>query len=155
MEVKNELMEVKQDKTINPAVVVESGQKMAKLLQAVIAGKKKPVMINGEQYLEFEDWQLLARFNNLSVKVDWTKPVMVKDEILGYEAKALVISKDGREVSSAESMCMRNEKSWSGKDLFAIRSMAQTRACAKALRNVLSWVVVLAGYKLGVSEEME
>jgi hypothetical protein len=33
--------------------------------------------------------------------------------------------------------------------------MAQTRACAKALRNVLAWVVVLAGYAPTPAEEME
>ena len=34
------------------------------------------------------------------------------------------------------------------------RSMAQTRACAKALRNALAWVVVLAGYKPTPAEEL-
>jgi len=38
--------------------------------------------------------------------------------------------------------------------LFQLRSMAQTRACAKALRNVFSWVVVLAGYAPVAAEEM-
>lgn len=38
--------------------------------------------------------------------------------------------------------------------LFQLRSMAQTRAGAKALRNALAWVVVLAGYKPTPAEEM-
>ncbi len=38
---------------------------------------------------------------------------------------------------------------------FQLRSMAQTRACAKAFRNVLAWVVVLAGYKPTPIEEMD
>jgi hypothetical protein len=38
--------------------------------------------------------------------------------------------------------------------LFQLRSMAQTRACAKAIRNVFSWVVVLAGYAPVAAEEM-
>jgi hypothetical protein len=38
--------------------------------------------------------------------------------------------------------------------MFQLMSMSQTRACAKGLRNVLSWVVVLAGYKPVVVEEM-
>jgi len=37
---------------------------------------------------------------------------------------------------------------------FQLRSMAQTRACCKTLRNVFSWVVVLAGYKATPAEEM-
>jgi hypothetical protein len=32
--------------------------------------------------------------------------------------------------------------------------MAQTRACAKALRNVFAWVVVLAGYAPTPAEDM-
>lgn len=37
---------------------------------------------------------------------------------------------------------------------FQLRSMAQTRAGAKALRNALAWVVVLAGYAPTPAEEM-
>lgn len=49
---------------------------------------------------------------------------------------------------------MQDEPNWRGKPLFQLKSMAQTRACAKALRNVLAWVVVLAGYAPTPSEEM-
>lgn len=38
--------------------------------------------------------------------------------------------------------------------LFQLRSMAQTRACAKAMRNALAWVVVLAGYRPTPAEEL-
>lgn len=37
---------------------------------------------------------------------------------------------------------------------FQLRSMAQTRAGAKALRNALAWVVVLAGYRPTPAEEL-
>ena len=40
------------------------------------------------------------------------------------------------------------------KPLFQLMSMAQTRAEAKALKGVFSWVVVLAGYKPTPAEEM-
>lgn len=142
---------------INPKAVVNKAQDMAKILQHIIGHKKKPVIINGEQYLEFEDWQLLGRFNGLTAEVVWTKPLYAKEagsDIVGYEAQARVIAKDGRQITVAESMCMANEKNWQGRDLFAIRSMAQTRACAKALRNVLSYIPVMAGFKSSVAEEM-
>ena len=38
--------------------------------------------------------------------------------------------------------------------MFQLKSMAQTRACAKALRNVLSFSVVLAGYAPVAAEEI-
>jgi len=37
---------------------------------------------------------------------------------------------------------------------FQLRSMAQTRAASKALRNALAWVVVLAGYRPTPAEEL-
>lgn len=40
------------------------------------------------------------------------------------------------------------------KPLFQLRSMAQTRAEAKALKSVFGWFVVLAGYKPTPAEEM-
>jgi hypothetical protein len=39
--------------------------------------------------------------------------------------------------------------------LYQLASMAQTRANAKVMRNVLSWVAVLAGYKPTPAEEMQ
>lgn len=39
--------------------------------------------------------------------------------------------------------------------LYQLRSMAQTRAGAKALRNALAWVVVLAGYGATPAEELD
>ena len=52
-------------------------------------------------------------------------------------------------------MCMDDEKKWKDSPAFQIRSMAQTRAAAKCLRNVLAWVVVMAGYAPTPAEEMD
>jgi hypothetical protein len=59
------------------------------------------------------------------------------------------------EISAAEAMCLNDEPNWKTKPLFQLRSMAQTRSCAKALRNVLAWVVVLAGYRATPAEEIQ
>jgi hypothetical protein len=50
---------------------------------------------------------------------------------------------------------MRDEKNWATKPEFQLRSMAQTRACAKALRNAFAWIPVLAGYEGTPAEEMD
>src|SRR3990167_2338734 len=139
----------------NPGGVVDYGSRVAAMLQDIVSKKKKKVVINNEQYLEFEDWQTVAKFYNVSATVEWVKPLCSKDgsEIIGYEARANAIRRDGSVVSSAESMCLKTEKLWTNKEIFQVRSMAQTRACAKSLRNVFSWVVVLAGYQSNVAEE--
>ena len=173
----NELAEIQFSKneiavTREPAVILAEAKKAAQALMTVVAQKKKPVIINGEQYLEFEDWQTVARFYAITVKVTRTSLVDFGG-VKGYEATAEAIrNSDGMVISSADAMCLNDEEKWSVRakfeyvdgqrkkigdipvPLFQLRSMAQTRACAKALRNVLAWVVVLAGFKPTPAEEM-
>lgn len=186
-----------------PAIVLEEARQAAVALKEVIGKKEKPVLFNGEQYLEFEDWQTVGRFYGISPRVTATKYVEF-GEVRGWEAfaEAVQVATD-RVVSRAESMCLNDEEKWrarpkyewhyvkksggtsledpgkdeliweKGKDgksrpkkervlageesvpLFQLRSMAQTRACAKAMRNALAWVVVLAGFKPTPAEEMD
>lgn len=137
-----------------PQQVLAEAQKAAIALAEVIRKKKKPFILNGEQYLEFEDWQTVGRFYGITAKVVSTEYIEF-DGGKGFQAKAAAIKTiDGVEVSAAEAMCLNDEPNWRNKPLFQLRSMAQTRACAKALRNVLAWVVVLAGYKPTPAEEM-
>lgn len=155
-----------------PGVVLAEARKAAVSLQGILNGKKNPVIFNKEQYIEFEDWQVLARFYGLAAKVVSTTPVDFGG-VRGFEARAVVVDgKTGLEISAAEAMCLNDEDKWSTRTkyewkdgkrvkvgevpvpMFQLRSMAQTRACAKALRNVLAWVVVMAGYKPTVAEEM-
>ncbi len=161
-----------------PEIVLDEARKAAVALQAVIAGKKDPVMMNGQQYLEYEDWQTVGRFYNVTAKVEKTEFVQYGN-VRGFSASAVAIRSDGMEVSRAEADCLSDEPKWSKKakyewrdkpdgsgrerlvvgeedvPLFQLKSMAQTRACAKALRNVLAWVVVLAGYRPTPAEELE
>jgi len=136
-----------------PDMVLAEAQKAAKALTDVLSKKKKKVIFNGEQYLEFEDWQTVGRFYGISVQADDADQIVVAG-IDGFKAKARAFHGD-RQISSAVAYCMRDEPNWKNKPNFQLASMAQTRASAKALRNVLSWVVVLAGYKPTPAEEME
>ena len=188
-----------------PQVVLAEARQAALALQEVIAHKANPVIFNNEQYLEFEDWQTVARFYSYVAMVDATTPVEFEG-VRGWEAHACVVDiRTGIKISAADAMCLNDEEKWrarpkyeyhyvlrdgskSAEDpadksqlvwvdnpkkpgkkmpkkervliglepvpLFQLRSMAQTRACAKALRNVLAWVVVLAGYKPTPAEEM-
>ncbi len=140
---------------IDPEQQVEFASRAAKALTAIINTKPKKLMIGNEQYLEFEDWQTIARFYNITVGVDWTREIMREGKLVGFEAKANVYNAAGTIISSAEASCLRDEPNWKIKPEFQLKSMAQTRASAKALRNVLAWVVVLAGFKTTPAEEME
>lgn len=113
-------------------------------------------MIKGKQYLEYGDWQVLARFYGATVEIEWTHPLYESEtsqKVTGYEARALV-KRNGEVISSAEGMCTRDEERWETAAEYAIRSMAQTRTAAKALRNAFGWVAELAGYSATPAEEM-
>lgn len=139
----------------SPDAVLDEAHKAAAALAKVINAKAKPVRFNGETYLELEDWLTIARFYGISPRVVSTSPVTFGD-VHGWEARAdAVHNSTGQVVSSADAMCLNDEPNWKNKPQFMLRSMAQTRASAKALRNVLAWVVVLAGYKPTPAEEMD
>jgi len=156
----------------NPEAQLGMAIAAAKALDKVIAQKKKPVMINGEQYLEFEDWQTLGQFDGVSVRTGEVEAVEI-DGVKGAKAKAFLINnKTGEEIGGAEAYCMRDEAKWGMRAKYEyqdgnrvkvgdepvpwhqLASMAQTRAGSKALRNKEAWIAVLAGYKTTPAEEM-
>lgn len=138
----------------SPDLQLEYAHKAAKALMARVAQKKRPIIINGRQYLEIGDWQTVGHFFGCSVGTDWSRPIERHGAIAGYEAKAIVY-RHGVVVASAEAICMVAEKRWSTAAEYALKSMAQTRAASKALRNAVGWVVELAGYSSTPAEEMD
>ena len=159
-----------------PKVVLEEAIQAAECLKALLDAQPDQVILNGKRYLKFEDWQTVARFYGVTVKVSSSKPIRFtfgEREVIGFTATAdAILVSSGQVISSAESMCLNDEPKWNSRPkyeyvdgrrkrvgleavpLFQLRSMAQTRACAKALRNVMAWVVVLAGYCPTPAEEM-
>lgn len=128
--------------------------KAANALMRAVSQKKSPVMIRGNQYLEYGDWQVLGRFYGATASVSWSKKLTNEEgKFIGYEARAEVLH-NGIVISAAEAMCMRDERNWKDRDEFMLRSMAQTRAASKALRNAYGWVAELAGMKSTPAEEM-
>jgi len=145
---KNETAEL-MSMPVNPDTVIKEASKAAAALKKVLEKKPNKVMINKEQYLTFEDWQTLAYFYGYTVGATAT------DKIDGGYSATAKVWKGGVQVSGAEASCTADEPNWKNKPDFQLRSMAQTRACAKALRNVLAWVAVLAGYAATPAEEMD
>ncbi|MCE5282481.1 MAG: hypothetical protein LLG93_10310, partial [Deltaproteobacteria bacterium] len=136
-----------------PAEVMARAREAAGLLAEVMERKTRRVTLGGQRYLEFEDWQVLAGLTGISVQVEWTRSV--PGEVVGFEARAVARDANGVEVSSGEACCLGDESHWRDQPLFMRRSMAQTRACAKALRNHLAWVAVLAGFGPTPAEEIQ
>jgi hypothetical protein len=137
-----------------PEVILQEAAKAAQALKDVIERKPNKVVINGKTFLTFEDWQTLGRFYGVTVAARVTN-YLEQGRARGYECHAEAIRADGQVIGAAQAMCMDDESKWSDKPLYQLRSMAQTRAQAKALRGVLAWVAVLAGYNPTPAEEMD
>lgn len=186
-----------------PKAVLAEAQRAAAALADVLKNKPKPVIMNGEQYLEFEDWQTAGRFYGITAGLEDDPTYVEFGSVRGFKSTAVALYR-GQVISRATAYCLSDEEKWGarpkyewqyvttdgelsaedpGRDrivwednpknpgkkrpkrervlvgeetvpLFQLSSMSQTRACAKVLRNVLSWVVVLAGYKATPAEEL-
>jgi hypothetical protein len=137
-----------------PEIVLQEAAKAAQALREVIERKPNKCVINGKTFLQFEDWQTLGRFYGVTAAAR-TTAYIEQGRVRGYECHAEAIRADGQVISAAQAMCLDDEAKWQDKPLFQLRSMAQTRAQAKVLRNVLAWVVVMAGYAPTPAEEMD
>lgn len=152
--------------------VLDEAGIVAKTLMRMVDKTKAFVVFGGNKYLEFEAWQCVAQCFRVTTTIREDRFVQF-GEVCGWEATADVIHlASGNIIGSATSMCLNDEENWGvrpkyewrdGKrvkvgeekvPLFQLRSMAQTRAQAKALRSKFSWVVTLAGYAPTAAEEM-
>lgn len=137
-----------------PKQIVGAGRRALAELTKLIHGRPDKVMIHGKQYLEFIDWELLGAFFGVTASVVSTEEILMEEpstavngvtfkRLVGFKAKAVALKGDGHIISTAEAECMLAEDNWKDKPRFQLRSMAQTRACGKVLRNCLGWVVRL------------
>lgn len=113
------------------------------------------------EYVTVEGWEVLGTFLGI-VPVTTTIAEIKNDKnrIVGYRARATlyqnpIIENDeivgGTVISRAEAQANRDGFQ---KDLFAIESMAQTRALGKAYRMGLGWVMKMAGFEGTFAEDM-
>ena len=152
-----------------PEEVLREASLAAKALRDLVESKPKKVVLNGKTFLQFEDWLTVARFYGITVASRATNYVE-RGRVQGYEchAEAILVATN-QVIGAGQAECLDDEKNWNmrpvyrdgrcvGEEkvpLFQLRSMAQTRAQAKALRSILAWVVVLAGYAPTPAEEMD
>jgi len=184
-----------------PEETLSSAGAAATALMGIISKKPKKLMFNGEQYLEVDDWETIGAFHGCTADVVWSREITLEiadkdgNAIRGWEARAVLLDRTGRELTHADAMCLSDEAKWSERPKYAwvyvlkdgttseedpgaaniewvpnpnkpdgvmpkkvrqlvgseappefqMRSMAQTRAVAKAHSNVFRWVARLAG----------
>jgi hypothetical protein len=143
---------------VNPAEIERQARKTVAALKRFV--RKIPEVIyvdagSGNKHPRIEAWQFVAACNGHSAIVSSTEEVISdKGEELGFIAVAHELNAAGRVVSGAEAACMRSETDWAVAPSYQLRSMAQTRACGKAHRNIFAYIMVWAGFCGTPAEEM-
>jgi hypothetical protein len=136
--------------TNDPGEVLLRATQTAKPLAEVIKRQQLFKTISGKNHIYVEGWTLLGSMLGVFPATVWTRKL---DN--GWEARVEARTRSGELVGAAEAMCTRAEVKWKSSDEYAIRSMAQTRATSKALRQPLGFVIQLAGFEPTPAEEAE
>jgi hypothetical protein len=139
----------------DPRAHVAAYTAVADELANIVRVKKLATSISGRDHVRVEGWTLLGSMLGVFPVTVWTREMRDDDGTQrGWEARVEARTRDGSIVGAAEAECMRSEKTWRSREDYALRSMAQTRATSKALRQPLGFVMTLAGFDPTPAEEM-
>ena len=134
----------------SPKDVIARASDMAVVLADIIEKKKLYTPINGKKYVRVDGWSTLGAM--LGVLPHEVRSIKIDN---GYEAYVeLIRMTDGAVIGGSSAICTRDERNWSNRDEYAIKSMATTRATGKAYRLAFSWIMNMAGYESTPAEEM-
>jgi len=141
--------------TDQPRGIIAQATDIAGELATVIRQQRLAVGISGREHVKVEGWTLLGTLLGVHPETVWSRQLFDTDgNWVGYEARVEARTLDGRLVGAAESECTTEERTWKTRDRYALRSMAQTRATSKALRQPLGFVMALAGFDPTPADEM-
>ncbi|GIU74788.1 MAG: hypothetical protein KatS3mg004_1875 [Bryobacteraceae bacterium] len=155
----------------HPETVLAEASLVAKSVDRLVKNRPDLIqVIGGRKHPRFELLQIVASMFRVTVRIRETRPLHDPD---GWEAVAEAYHvPSGQVIAVGDGMCTRDEPTWDIRPKYQWingkrekigeepvtshqrRSMAQTRACSKALRLALGWVLGLAGYEATAAEEM-
>lgn len=127
---------------------------MANVLKSHVVRQKLYSDIKGKNYVHIEGWQFAGSLLGLSPRVVKTENLSSGSELKWMTTVEIVNTKTKEVMSTGFAICSSKEGSKKSFDEYAILSMSQTRAIGKAYRNLIGWVMKLAGYEGTPSEEM-
>jgi hypothetical protein len=135
-------------------------KKVANELMKFVKDNKLSGNIAGKEYLYVEAWQFVGETQmGLTQVILSCEPVPTEKSEIKYKAVAEIFNQQGTVISRGFAFASSLEKGRNGstkwKDEYAVASMAQTRAIGKAYRNILAWIVKMAGYEATPYEEID
>jgi hypothetical protein len=129
--------------------------KMASVLREHIVKNNLSVKIIGKDYAMVEGWQFAGGLTGLFPVIIDTIELSKGNEIKWKSICHIIRIKDDKQVARGDALCSNKESKKASFDEYAILSMAQTRSIGKAYRNLLGWVMKLAGYEATPAEEIK
>ena len=142
---------------LNPKALVSQATEVATALGGVIEQQKLFSNIQGKRFVKCEGWTTLAAMLGVTPR---EVSVLEHDGIFTATV-ALCRLSDGAEVGRASAECgapdeldRKNKPLWANRPRYARRSMALTRATAKACRLAFSWVMAMSGFEVTPAEEI-
>jgi hypothetical protein len=158
-----------------PDLIIGGATEVATLFSDIVKRQRMFTRIGGRDHILIEAWQTIGTLTGVFAteaggvrELPWPEieSVDASDEhyaaILqsrglgrawGYAAAFRAV-KDGREVGWGEGRVTRSERTWAGRDDYALASMAQTRGQSRALGAPLRFIVKLAGYEATLPDDM-
>ena len=128
---------------------------MALVLKTHIVKNKLFTEISGKNYVHVEGWQFAGGLLGMIPEVVSIKDLSNDKEVKWLVEVQIIKMSSGKMMSRGFAICSNKEAKKRSFDEYAVLSMAQTRAIGKAYRNLLGWVMKLAGYEGTPSEEMK
>lgn len=124
-------------------------------LKKFIEDHKLTTTYEGKNYALVDAWKFAGL--NFGLTCIPEQPVRMQPATeIKYSCEAKVIESKSRElICAGYSICSNQEESKKGSPENTICSMAQTRAIAKAYRNLLGFLMQVAGFESTPAEEME
>lgn len=127
---------------------------MANVLKQHVVKQNLYTNIHGKNYAHVEGWQFAGNLMGLFPRIVKAENLSTQSEVKWLVEAELVERSTGEIVGRGFAICSSKEGKKKGFDEYAILSMAQTRAIGKAYRNLVGYVMKLAGYEGTPSEEM-
>jgi len=133
---------------------LDSMTAMATVLKGHIVKHNLYTNIKGKNYAHVEGWQFAGGLMGLFPRVVARENLSTGTEYKWLIQVDIFNIKTQQVVGTGYALCSSREGTKKSFDEYAILSMAQTRAIGKAYRNLIGWVMKLAGYEGTPSEEM-
>lgn len=129
--------------------------KFSKILTEFITKNKLSCTIQGKQYVYCDGWKFAGTSFGLTA-IPYRPINESKDKEIKYSCECDIINIHTQtKLSYGFAICSNIESKKKSFDEYAIASMSQTRAIAKAYRNLLGFIMNAAGFEATPAEEAE